>query len=481
MAELDDNENKFNEEEEQNGENEEDRFQEKSPLEKIDSNMSEEDNIVNSGEGKDKDQINKDKILFNNIKEINLNQNESVKKQGSKVNKMNQNIKSAKKKSYDKGDMMEEEKKDGNDEHISTEELFKKARLRPRITINLDEYDKEGNTVSTKITEALYDKFVGQNVDKSKHFDIYSKIQDEEIKQGRESTRTKEDLQKINNMIVRQEDYEKLKSDKKKGRQKEKKNKINEECVFNPNGKRNSTRSYNDFYIDQKKFVLKKEECMHKLAQEAMSNEVKNIKVVLTSKNSEKIASTKNPHESQAEFFKRLAEEKLKINKREKDAPAPKEEKKKNEIDIKNLTEKLHKEGEKFKINREKKEKERIDDIKKLEKGDFVLQKSKKVLLDKFISSYHKVLQDLFDKKDNFQIDYEQYKNLLKNIGFINEEGASNENLIKESFNKYLKPVDNKIDTYAFLVFGLTALGIYKGKDEKVEEHSSKVSMIKKE
>ena len=37
-------------------------------------------------------------------------------------------------------------------------------------------------------------------------------------------------------MIVWQEDYEKLKSDKKKGRQREIKNKINEECAFIPNG-----------------------------------------------------------------------------------------------------------------------------------------------------------------------------------------------------------------------------------------------------
>lgn len=56
-------------------------------------------------------------------------------------------------------------------------------------------------------------------------------------------------------MIVRQEDYEKLKSDKKKDRQREIKNKINEECIFVPNGKKNvPIRTPNDFYIDQKNF-----------------------------------------------------------------------------------------------------------------------------------------------------------------------------------------------------------------------------------
>jgi len=44
-------------------------------------------------------------------------------------------------------------------------------------------------------------------------------------------------------MIVRQEDYEKLKSNKKKGRQKEIKNKLHEEC-FNPNGKKKYITTY---------------------------------------------------------------------------------------------------------------------------------------------------------------------------------------------------------------------------------------------
>ena len=51
-------------------------------------------------------------------------------------------------------------------------------------------------------------------------------------------------------------------------------------------------------------------------------------------------------------------------------------------------------------------------------------------------------------------------------MGCINPNSPLDEQLIKESFNKYLKPKDDKIDTYSFLVFGLAALGIYKGNDE---------------
>ena len=402
----------------------------------------------------------------------------------NKENQMNYQNKMAKKKFQNRNrqDMEHERKeKNINNENNIAEELFKKAiEKKANKKIPFIEMDNEGNTLSTKITEVLYDKFVGQNEQKSKHLDIYSKIKDEEIRQGREAKRTKDDAKKINNMIVRQEDYEKLKSDKKKGRQKEIKNKINEECAFIPNGKKNiSSRNPNQFFNDQKKFIEKKEEIIHKMTKDILDQESKIANTTLISKNSEKIAISKNPNETRQDFCKRLAEEKLK-NKREV-IMAPKEEKRLTKQELKNLTEKLHKEGETFKFNREKMEKEQIDKMKKLEKNDFVLEKSKKVLFDKFITNYENILQDLFNRKDNFQINYDEYKNILNNLGFIKNNSTPNENLIKESFNNYLKPNEEKIDTYAFLIFALAALGIYKGNDEIIEEHSSKVTILKTE
>jgi hypothetical protein len=165
-----------------------------------------------------------------------------------------------------------------NDENGAMDELFKKAsKTKINKGFKTIELDNEKNSMSTKITEVLYDKYVGQNIQKSKHLDIYSKIKDEEIRQGREATKTKQDAKKINNMIVRQEDYEKLKSDKKKGRQKEIKNKLHDEC-FNPNGKKNiSSRTPNDFYIDQKRFIDKKEKVINKIHQNILDNEAKNV------------------------------------------------------------------------------------------------------------------------------------------------------------------------------------------------------------
>ena len=372
---------------------------------------------------------------------------------------------------------------DNNEEKIITNELFKKA-----IDNNMNkcfptiELDNDGNTLSTKITEVLYDKYVGQNLHKSKHLDIYSKIKDEEIRQEREAAKTKQDAQKINNMIERQEDYEKLKLNKKKDRQREKKNKINEECVFIPNGKKNlpNIRTPNDFYIDQKKFIEKKEEIIQQMAQIILDKESQIANTVLISKNSEKLANIKNPNESRQDFCKRLAQEKLKnvkiILENEQ-----KEEKKLTKKELKDLTDKLYKEGETFKNNRVKREQEQINKIKKLEKNKFVLEKSKKVLFDKFMTIYEKTLNNLFNKNGNFQINYDEYKNVLYSLGFIKSNlNSKNENLIKESFNS-LKPQNDKIDTYSFLIFALTTLGIYKGNDEKPEEHSSKVAILKNE
>ena len=435
----------------------------------------EEENIINNDQKRD---MNKK----NNLGNYNSEDQNRIDSPSNNI-KDNQKKYQMKKKFKRHSTYEEKRGKNNNDGIFGTDELFKKAKEKNlNKGYSFIELDNEGNTLSTKITEVLYDKCVGQNIQKSKHLDIYSKIKDEEIKQGREATRTKNDAQKINNMIVRQEDYEKVKSDKKKGRQREIKNKLNKECGFIPNGKKNtssSIRSPNVFFNEQQKFVEKKQEIIDKMAQDKLEKETKMANVVLTSKNSEKMANFKNQKESPQEFYKRLHEEKLKTV---KEVIEPKKEHKKlTKKELDELTEKLHKEKLTFRTNREKKEQEQIENMKNLEKNDFVLEKSKKVLFNKFISNYEKILLDLFNEKDNFQINYEEYKNILNKLGFIKTNTPTIENLVKEAFNNYLKPNDEKIDTYSLLVFSLAILGIYKGNDEKIEEHLSKVTIKKTE
>ena len=395
-----------------------------------------------------------------------------------------------KKKTSAKQKLINEEKNEKNKNDENTDDLFKKAienatRIYPPI-----EHDNE---VSGRVTEVLYDKYVGKNLQKSKHLDIYSKFKDESIIQERQWTRTKDDAKKINDMIERQEKYEELKHDKKMGRQRELKKKIKEICVFIPNGKKNTQeniRTPTDFYLDQKKFVLKKEEYINKMAQDKKDGEEKIKNVPKVSKKSEKIANNKNPNETLEQFCKRLAEEKLKNKKETLDNKASnKEIKKLTKKDILNLTEKLHKEGETFKTNRKKKEKELVNKLKdNRNKKNFVLEKSTKVIFDKFVSVYDKIVNELFDndtqnnadeKHKNFEIDIKEYKILLNNLGFLKSDITDNEkndSLVENSFNNYLTPIEGKINTDKFLIFCLAALGIYKGKDEKIIEHFSKIT-----
>ena len=471
----------------------------------IANNGAEDDYIISNSnniklnELKVKDIVNsqKEEITPDIIEEVtpklpekkvsNLNFNNNNNKQSNNnyvVNKI------PKKKASTKQRLIYEEKNEKNKNDEDTDELFKKAienatRIFPPI-----EHD---NDLSVKVTEVLYDKYVGKNLHKSIHPDIYARFKDESIRQERELTRTKDDAKRISNMIERQEKYEEIKHDKKIGRQRELKKKIKEVCVFIPNGKKNiqeNMRTPTNFYLDQKKFMMKKEGNINRMAQDKKDGEEKIKNVPKVSKKSEIMANNKNPNETLEQFCKRLAEEKLKNKKETLDnKTSNKEIKKLTKKDILSLTEKLHKEGETFKINRKKKEKELVNKLKdNRNKKNFVLEKSTKVIFDKFVSVYDKVVNDLFnndnensieEKRKNYDIDKNQYKMLLINLGFLKSDITDNEkndSLIENSFNNYLAPIEGKINTDKFLIFCLAALGIYKGKDEKVLEHFSKIT-----
>ena len=406
----------------------------------IELNEQKINDIVNSGE---------ENLTPEGKKEMGIG--DISKKSKEKKNKENMiiysNNKLSKKKSSTSKQRFIQEEKEKNKNDENTDELFKKAiENAPRVYPPI-EHD---NNLSVKVTEVLYDKFVGKNPQKSKHPDIYSKFKDEAVLQQREWNRTKDDAKKISNMIERQEKYEEIKHDKKIGRQRELKNRIKKECVFIPNGKKDITiqenmRTPSDFYSDQKKFIEKKVKIIDKLAKDRIEGEEKNKKTTMVSKNSEKIANNKNPNETLEQFCKRLAEERLR-NKKETLDNKKEETKKMTKKEMQNLTEKLHKEGETFKINREKKEKEIIDKLRDTRsKNNFVLEKSTKVIFDKFVSEYHKIVTELFDNMNkeskaieenykNYEINYEEYKKLLNQLGFIKSDLTENEN-IKNKIN----------------------------------------------
>ena len=413
------------------------------------SNIKEEKNEM---EHQIKNKRNKKLKKNNDIKNIQLNQNQN----NSQKNRF---------KSYYSPKFDFARKKHKKVEEKKPDDLFIQAIEKNKIKNETRiEYVQDGNTLSTKVADIVYDKYIGQNGRKVNTIDVISRMRDEEVRVNREALRTKEDAKKINDMINRQEDFEKLKINKLKEKEKEINDKISQECVFMPNGIITASRTPEDFYNSQLKFIERKENNIDQIYKNILENENKNMNKNLTSKTSEKIASAKNPNESREDFLKRLHYEKLKNVK--ENLEKPKKEKKLTKEQVNDLSNKLYKEGQTFRENKTKKQREKLLNDMNSFKEEVTSEKSNKVLLDKFISYYDKILLELFNRNNNFEIGFDEYKLILSNMGCINPNSPLDEQLINESFNKYLKPKGDKIDTYSFLVFGLAALGIYKGNDE---------------
>ena len=464
--ENEENENKNEEHEEENEENEEEEPQKSNKNEKENqskqnlktkNNKNQSNNKKNYKNKTKNNAKNKKQITNNHNNNTNINQIIKIENQKPQKNKFQ---------SYYSPKFDFAKKKNKKVEQTTTpDDLFAKALEKSKFkNTQLQEQNQEGDTVSTRVVDILYDKYIGKNGNKVKNLDVITKMKEEEVKVNRDALRTKDDPKRINDMLNRQEDFEALKLNKLKEREKVINDKINEECIFMPNGINTSTRTPTDFYKSQLKFIEKKEDNLNQIYKNIMEDENRNKNVSLTSKVSVKIASAKNPNESMEDFCKRLYREKLKTVK--ESIEKPKEEKKLTKEQVNSLSDKLYKEGQTFRNNKDKKQKEKIKKDMKSNREEFASEKTNKVLLDKFISYCNKVFMEIFNKNDNFQISLDEYKLILTNMGCINPNSQIDESLAKESFYNYLKPNEDKIDIHSFLVFGLAALGIYKGNDE---------------
>ena len=356
-------------------------------------------------------------------------------------------------------------KKRNKPEEVKTaDDLFVQAFQKNKTIASTNiEYDKQGNTMSTKISDKIYDKFVGQNCLSGDIIDI-AKMKDEESNIKRDALKARENARKINDMIKRQEKYETFKKDRLKERKQLYNDEINQKCVFMPNVNiRNLTKSPKDFFNKEIEFLEKKKEFIKKENKTILEEEKKKQKVALLNKTSEKLASNKNPNESKEQLYQRLHLEKLKNVKVM--YKKPEHEKKITKKQATNLINKLYKERLTLKENKEKKMEEII--LKETSQDEHISENSNIVLLTKFLNYYNNTLQKIFNRNDNFQINIDEYKLILQHMGCINPNLQSDEALVKESFFNILNPKDDKIDTYTLLLFCLAALGIYKGNDEK--------------
>ena len=356
-------------------------------------------------------------------------------------------------------------KRNKPEEVKTTDDLFAQALQKNKsIAETNKEYDQKGNTMSTKISDRIYDKYVGQNCLTGDIIDI-AKMKDEESNIKRNALKAKDNARKINDMISRQEEYETFKKNRLKKREQKLNDEINKECVFMPNGVNilYLSKSPKDFFDNEIKFLDKKKEFIKNENKTIIEEEKKRQKVALLNKTSEKLASSKNPNESKEQLYERLHFEKLKNSKIM--YQKPKEEKKISKKQANKLINKLYKERLTLKENKEKKRQENL--LKETWQDEHISENSNKVLLTKFLNYYNNILQKIFNRNDNFKINIDEYKLILQNMGCINPNLQSDEALIKESFFNILNPKDDKIDTYTLLLFCLAALGLYKGNDDK--------------
>ena len=123
-----------------------------------------------------------------------------------------------------------------------------------------------------------------------------------------------------------------------------------------PNGNKNLTlsRTPKVFYASEMEFLVKKEDYINQGKKSKKEEEDKIKKVALLNKNSEKIASSKNPNESKEQLYERLHYEKLKNVKQNYERP--REEKKMSKKQVNSLFDKLYKERISLKENKEKEE-----------------------------------------------------------------------------------------------------------------------------
>lgn len=356
------------------------------------------------------------------------------------------------------------------------------------------EANQGGKSIFTKITESIFQSYLNtEEGHKPRAYDFLvsedylAKIKDQDNKNNKE---------KFNDMLDRQYRFIETVNSKKKQRKERQQEELKSKCTWTPSGMKQDIKVRNpgEFYTDQLRFL---EEKKNKIQKKKEDLDAKNavIAVPVISRNSKKIAETNHPNETEEEFLKRLKNEKLKTVKEKmikdeenvKQKPKQKSKSKKKTINEMNeLVTKLHAENEKMHRTVNEERMKKIAQEAKRE-NNLLTDSTKKIFLDKIVNSYEKALLELFNRKDNFLINFESYFALMSKIGFTlqynlsssTEEPNANSNgsimkieeeLLKESFSKYLNPNDERIDTHYCLLFFLTIIGIYKGKNYQKEQ-----------
>ena len=345
--------------------------------------------------------------------------------------------------------------------------------------------DSNGKSIFSQISENLYEKYL--TTDTNKKLDIYDELTNNDylISHNIPKENKKMNKKKYNDMIERQKIFEENRKNKLKGIREQQQIELKKNCTFRPNNKNIELRDPQIFYEEQQKFLETKRNFIETMSRNMKDKDKDELnKVKLISRNSEQIIQNKQSQtESKEETFNRLMNGKTIFSK----SPIVENNEKKIKKSMKELEEyskKLSFEDLKNKKAREEKKRELKEEIEKeMMSKDLISFSTKKVILNKFMNNLQNILNEMYNKKENIDLTEEDYIKLLEKLKCIslnnnnNKENENNNNnnnnqnkyeeeLIKLSFTKYLHPNNNKINSNQFIIFALSFLGIYKGKDE---------------
>jgi hypothetical protein len=260
----------------------------------------------------------------------------------------------------------------------------------------------------------------------------------------------KEATKKFNNFVVRNNEFRDKKTLKLQARTEKVSNEINANCTGKPNGKvfeKAEIRNPQDYLNDQLKYFQTRDINIKQQQEDIKKTTDSKIqKVPEISKKSKKLAQKRLTSDSTSkEVHDRLFQEKL--HKEKKDIYVEKENKDKNSLttgknktakkyvhkytppekkskeEISSLVQKLFKDADVRKDNKNKtaKNKLKLKEVYKmyLSEDELTSNSSKLKILEKFVQGYELTLNKLFNKKDSLLINFDEFANLMYNLGFL--------------------------------------------------------------
>jgi hypothetical protein len=393
------------------------------------------------------------------------------------------------------------------------------------ISPNKKRAENTEKTVFTRISEDLFSKFVSNKDSHNKKTSAYEYLINDMFLNRVVEKNDKESAAKFNDFVNRNKEFRNKKQLKLQEKSEKIANELNATYTGRPNGKvfdKSELRDPNEYLQDQIKYYQTRDMNIKQQQDDIKKNTDSHLKQTPDiSKKSKQLAEKRLSTENNSkEVYDRLFQDKL--HKEKKHLYTEKSERstlskisniplKKTHEEIKELVEKLFRDAETRRENKEKtaKNKIKIKEVYHLYDSDDELSSCKTniKILEKLVQNFQDTLYKLFERRDSFMMSFGDFCSILLNLGFIvydHETGISNpqeelnktetEKKIKEKELKLVKdawkilitgtnkihiegeiPEENseRIDTYQLIVFLASILGLHKGEENELNYNTN--------